>query len=95
MMVLYNLRRNKETQFAHNDPLTAFAHVYAEQNNLMSLFASDIDEVKVRMPNVRVGNYGFHMLGCSIPFSSIEGDIETVTKALIDEQNSLLHLKVA
>lgn len=94
-MVLYNLRRNTETQFMHNEPLTAFAYVYAEQNNLMSLFANDIDEVKVRMPIVRVGTYGFHMLGCSIPFSSIDDDIEAVTKALIDEQNSLLHLKVA
>nr|WP_282764595.1 hypothetical protein [Alteromonas macleodii] len=94
-MVLYNLCRNTETQFSHNEPLTAFAYVYAEQNNLMSLFASNIDEVKIRMPTVRVGTYGFHMLGCSIPFSSIDGDIETVTKALIDEQNSLLPLKVA
>ena len=94
-MVLYNLRRNTETKFMHNEPLTAFAYVYAEQNNLMSLFASNIDEVKIRMPTVRVGTYGFHMLGCSIPFSSIDGDIETVTKALIDEQNSLLPLKVA
>lgn len=94
-MVLYNLCRNTESQFMHNEPLTAFAYVYAEQNNLMTLFANDIDAVKVRMPTVRVGTYGFHMLGCSIPFSSIDDDIEAVTKALIDEQNSLLHLKVA
>ncbi len=94
-MVLYNLRKNTESQFTHNEPLTAFAYAYAEQNNLMSTFASDIDKVKAQMPLVRVGTYGFHMLGCSIPFSSIDGDIEAVTKALIDEQNSLIHKRVA
>lgn len=94
-MVLYNLRKNTEIQFMHNDPLTAFAYVYAEQNNLMSTFANDIDKIKVQMPTVRVGTYGFHMLGCSIPFSSIDSDITALTKAVIDQQNALIHKRVA
>jgi hypothetical protein len=71
-MLLYDLSSDEEYSFSHNNIEMAFAFVYAQSNNLMSLYAQDHKKVIERMGEVVVGLHGYFLNNWAIPKTSIQ-----------------------
>ena len=73
-MKVINLDKTETCTFSHDFPIMAFAYVWAERNNRISQFSTNLDKLLEVMPSIRIGDYGFHLESWSIPFSSLDED---------------------
>jgi hypothetical protein len=79
-MKLFNLTKNTELEFSHNNVQMAFAYAIAEKHGLMTQFGTSPEKIieKYVDGNVRKGEYGYHLIDLSIPFSSINENVDDV-----------------
>ena len=67
-ITLYDLRKNTESTYSHDDHVMAFAQYYASENNLNTQFAVSPEKIAKKIfGKIKEGANGYHFGDWSIP----------------------------